>query len=130
MKFHLSKRSQRHLAGVSPDLVAVITRALEISKIDFGIPVSGGVRTAEQQLALYNAGKSKADGYSKRSIHQTGDAFDVFAYVDGKASWDEDHLTHVAAAILQAASELGVKLQWGGFWKGFVDMPHFQRVAA
>jgi peptidoglycan L-alanyl-D-glutamate endopeptidase CwlK len=26
----------------------------------------------------------------------------------------------------QAAKELDVKLTWGGDWKSFVDMPHYQ----
>lgn len=128
MSYQLSKTSQKRLIGVSPDLVKVICRALEITKVDFGIPAYGGRRTPEQQNALFNAGKSKLDGYKKLSNHQTGQAVDLFAYVDGAATWDEDYLTHVAAAMLQAASELGVKLNWGGFWRSFIDMPHFEIV--
>lgn len=127
--FKLSTRSKRHLEDVNQVLVKVVMRALEISKVDFGIPVSGGFRTSEQQNALFKAGKSKLDGYNRSSKHQFGDAVDVFAYVDGKASWDEDHLTHVATAMLAAASELGVKLRWGGHWRSFVDMPHFEVIS-
>lgn len=130
MKFQLSKRSQQRLEGVNPDLVLVICRALEITKVDFGIPADGGFRSAEQQKALFDAGKSQLDGYTKLSNHQSGNAFDVFAYVDGKASWDKDDLTEVATAILAAASELGVALAWGGHWKKFVDMPHFEITAS
>jgi len=53
-------------------------------------------------------------------------ALDVYAYVDGAASWRPQHLATVAAAMLQAANELGVRLEWGGLWRSFVDMPHFQ----
>lgn len=127
--FKLSKRSKRHLKDVHPDLVKVVRRALEITKIDFGIPFTGGYRTAEQQNALFKAGKSQLDGYNRSSRHQFGEAVDVFAYIDGKASWDEDHLTHVATAMLAAASELGVKLRWGGHWRSFVDMPHFEVIS-
>lgn len=127
--FKLSKRSKRHLEDVNPILVEVVLRALEISKVDFGIPVSGGYRTAVQQNALFKAGKSQIDGYNRSSKHQFGDAIDVFAYVDGKATWDEDSLTHVATAMLAAASELGVKLRWGGHWRSFVDMPHFEVIS-
>lgn len=124
--FKLSKRSQRHLTDVNPALVQVVSRALELSKVDFGIPVTGGHRSTAQQNALFEAGKSQLDGYNRLSNHQLGEAVDVFAYVDGKASWDEDHLTTVATAMLAAASELGIKIRWGGHWKGFVDMPHFE----
>ena len=53
---------------------------------------------------------------------------DFYAYVDGKASWDEGHLALVATAFMQAAIKLGYKIQWGGLWKGFKDMPHIQLV--
>lgn len=126
MTFKLSSTSKMRLEGVNPVLIKVINRALEITTIDFGIPKHGGLRTAEEQNALFKDGKSQLDGYKKKSNHQTGNAFDVFAYVDGKASWDKAHLTAVADAIFQAADELGVKLTWGGHWKNFVDMPHFE----
>ena len=124
--YQLSNTSRSRLASVAHRCVKVIERALVISPIDFGIPQYGGRRTAQEQHALFLGGKSKCDGIEKKSTHQSGKAFDVYAYVDGKASWDELHLTTVAAAILQAASELKVPLEWGGLWKGFRDMPHFQ----
>ena len=126
--FKLSRRSNKHLKDVHPDLVKVVRRALEITKVDFGIPFTGGYRTAEQQNALFKAGKSQLDGYNRSSRHQFGKAVDVFAYVDGAASWDEDHLTHIATAMLAAASELGIKLRWGGHFKSFIDMPHFEKI--
>ena len=32
----------------------------------------------------------------------------------------------IAAAMKEAAKELGVKITWGGDWASFVDMPHYQ----
>ena len=61
-----------------------------------------------------------------KSYHQTGKAVDVFGYVDGKASWDTLHLTTIATCLLQASAQLGHELQWGGLWKGWQDLPHFQ----
>lgn len=126
MSFKLGKSSRKNLYGVDAQLHRVVERALEITKVDFGIPPMGGFRTAEEQQMLYKSGKSTLDGYLKESYHQTGRAFDVFAYVDGKASWDKTHLYEVATAILAAASQLGVALKWGGHWTNFVDMPHFE----
>jgi peptidoglycan L-alanyl-D-glutamate endopeptidase CwlK len=125
--FVLGKRSRERLQGIDSDLIEVVELALTISKIDFGIPEFGGLRTEEDQRGLYTAGASKCDGIVNKSYHQTGRAFDIYAYVDGKASWDKHHLTACAAAILQAAIILGVPLEWGGNWKTFVDMPHFQK---
>jgi len=126
MSFKFSQKSLNVIAGVNPDLQAVCMRAIEISKVDFGIPSSGGIRTAEEQNKLFHDGKSKLDGYKKKSKHQSGNAIDVYAFVDGRASWKPEHLTHVATAMLAAASELGVVLHWGGHWRHFLDMPHFE----
>ena len=126
MAFSLSIRSLERMQGVNPKLQEIAKRAIELTTIDFGIPQFGGLRSAGDQLHLYQSGKSKADGVNKKSYHQSGNALDVFAYVNGKASWDELHLAMVAAAMLQAASELGYALEWGGLWKSFKDFPHFQ----
>jgi len=114
------------MEGVDERLVDVALIAIEISPIDFGIPSSGGLRTEEMQRQLYDDGKSKADGRNNKSHHQTGEALDVYAYVDGKASWEKEHLAIIAAAMLQAASGLGIIIHWGGLWRSFQDMPHFQ----
>ena len=124
--FKLGTNSIQNLDGVNSELYKVIELALTISKVDFGIPRDGGLRTAERQNELYKDKKSQLDGFIKKSNHQTGNAFDVFAYVDGKASWDEYHLHEVATAVLAAASQLGVALVWGGHWRNFIDMPHFE----
>ncbi len=124
--FKLGSNSLNNRAGVDPRLIDISDRAIQLSIIDFGIPSSGGLRTTKEQAALFTAGKSNADGRTNKSYHQTGRALDVYAYVDGKASWDKLHLALIASAMMQAANELGYKLEWGGLWKSFQDMPHFQ----
>ena len=37
MAFRLSKRSTGRLEGVNDDLVAVVKRAIELTKVDFGV---------------------------------------------------------------------------------------------
>lgn len=126
MNFKFSKRSLKNREGVDPRLIEISDRALQLSPIDFGIPKYGGLRTAEDQAKLFDDGKSKCDGYIKKSYHQSGKALDFYAFVDGKASWEREHLAIVAAAFLQAAAESGYKLEWGGLWKSFQDFPHVQ----
>ena len=121
-----SDTSLNRMVGVNKKLREIAHRALELSPIDFGIPQYGGMRSAEEQNHLFHRGKSKCDGYRLKSNHQTGNALDVFAYVNGQASWEREHLAVIACAMLQAANELGHKLEWGGLWKSFVDMPHFE----
>ena len=123
----LSKRSLSRLKGVNPLLIAIAVDAIKDSPHDFGIPEHGGLRTAQEQRMLFDSGKSKADGYQKKSYHQSGNAFDIFGYKDSKASWDKTVLTEIARHIQKVAKErYGVDLTWGGDWKSFVDMPHFQ----
>ena len=124
--FKLGQNSLNHRSGVDPRLIEISDRAIQLSIVDFGIPRSGGLRTVEDQAILFTSGKSKADGRTHKSYHQTGRALDVYAYVNGKASWEKEHLALIAAAMLQASSELGYRLTWGGLWTGFCDMPHFQ----
>jgi len=114
------------MSGIHIDLRRVADRAIQLTKIDFGIPSTGGIRSAEMQNELFKAGKSKCDGYENMSYHQSGNALDFYAYVDGAASWEPEHLAQVACAFLQAANEQGVKLKWGGLFKSFTDMPHFE----
>ena len=115
--FQLSITSRTRMQGVNPDLIKIANLAIKLTVIDFGIPADGGIRTAKRQKELFDKGVSKADGVINLSNHQSGDALDFYAYVDGKASWQSHHLAMVAAAHLQAASMLGVKINWGGFWQ-------------
>jgi len=108
-------------------LINIVEAAIVDSPFDFGIPQFGGLRTAEDQKSLFDKGVSRCDGYKHKSYHQSGNAFDIYAYVDGKASWDVDHLTVIADHIICVAQEqFSVELEWGGNWKTFVDLPHFQ----
>lgn len=125
--FGLSKKSKDHMRGVDPRLIEVAEMAITITKVDFGIPDTGGARTAPEQNVLFKAGSSKCDGYRKESKHQKGMALDFFAYYQGKASWDKLNLAMVALAFMQAANNLGYKLKWGGLW-AFQDMPHVELV--
>jgi|TARA_R110000782_G_scaffold54391_2_gene114989 peptidoglycan L-alanyl-D-glutamate endopeptidase CwlK len=124
--FNLGTNSIKNLAGVDGRLIDIADLAIKLTNIDFGIPSTGGLRTAEVQAKLFEDGVSKADGVNNKSYHQSGKALDVYAYIDGKASWDHLHLTHIAAAMLQASGQLGYELKWGGLWKSWQDMPHFE----
>ena len=135
--FKLSERSKQRREGVNPKLIEISNLAIQISKIDFGIPGNGGLRTAETQNQLFKENLSKADGYEHLSKHQSGKALDFYAYIDGSSSWRHDHLAMVATALLQAASMLGYKIEWGGLWSSTKetngipygwDMAHIQLV--
>lgn len=121
----LSARSEARMLGVHDDLKKVVRRALELSEYDFGI--TSGVRSANEQNALYKKGASTLDGYSKLSRHQTGHAIDFMAYdEDGGGTWEMKYYEDVSDAFKEASKELGIPIVWGGDWKSFQDGPHVE----
>ena len=128
MGYTLGDRSVARLRGVHPDLVAVVKRAIELTTQDFS--VGEGLRSEQRQLTLVAKGKSK----TMNSRHLTGHAVDLLPYpFDGDV--DEDGIPNIEDwdqyypindAMMAAAQELGVDLEWGGNWKSFPDGPHYQ----
>ena len=128
--FKLSSRSIARLAGVEPELLDVTARAIQITKVDFGIPEYGGMRTPQVQNHLFKTvNKFRGpDGYEKIGKHQEGKAVDFYAYVLGAATWEELYLSQVAAAFLQAGNELNIPVRWGGLFKSWFDGPHIELI--
>lgn len=119
MTFVLGRASLARLAGVHPDLVRVVKRAIALTPVDFR--VTEGLRSSERQRELVKAGASK----TMNSRHLTGHAVDVVALVGGKVRWDWPLYDRIAKAFKAAAKAEGVPLEWGGDWK-MRDGPHFQ----
>ncbi len=94
--------------------------------------ITQGLRTWEEQDALYAQGRTtgtkgkivtKAKGGS--SFHNFGLAFDIVVLDSmGKADWDASHPSWKRAAEIGKS----VGLEWGGDWKSFKDIPHFQYI--
>lgn len=120
MTYVLGRGSVSKLAGVHPDLVRVIKRAIEITPVDF--TVLEGIRTKARQKELLASGAST----TMRSRHLTGHAVDIAPLANGKVSWHWPHYYQLAPAVKQAAKELGIEIEWGGDWKSFKDGPHWQ----
>ena len=110
MSFKLSQRSLDKLDGVNPKLVAVVQKAILLTKIDFG--VTYGLRTVEEQEKLVAAGRSQ----TMKSKHITGHAVDLMAYVDGKGCWELNVYDDLADAMAKAARDEGVAIRWGAAW--------------
>lgn len=118
--FKLSQKSKDRMAGVHPDLVAIVNRAIEITAVDFA--VLEGVRSQAKQAQLVKAGASQ----TMRSRHLTGHAVDLCAYVGGSVRWDWPLYDRISEAVKAAAKELATPIEWGGDWVSFKDGPHFQ----
>ena len=108
--FKLSERSMAKLNGIDDAMRAVTELAIEYTKIDFG--VTCGLRTVEEQRALVDAGASQ----TMNSLHITGQAVDVVAYVGPRISWEVNLYDDVAEAFKIAGTELGTGIRWGAAW--------------
>ena len=109
--YKLSQRSLARLGGVDERLTECVVRAIELTKVDFG--VSCGLRTWEEQEKLFAAGKSQ----TMQSKHLDGLAVDLFAYVDGEACWEHNLYDDIAEAMRSAANEIHLDgLRWGAAW--------------
>jgi peptidoglycan L-alanyl-D-glutamate endopeptidase CwlK len=110
MAFKLSNRSLSKLEGVNDDMVRVVSRAIELTEVDFG--VIQGLRTLEEQEALVAKGASQ----TMKSKHLDGLAVDLMAYVGGRGVWELNVYDEVADAMKAAAIEEGVAVRWGAAW--------------
>ncbi len=131
-----SQRSRNNLKGIHPELVRLMEEAIKESPVDFTI--TNGVRTVEEQQALYAQGRTKpghivtnCDGIRKKSNHQLkadgyGYAVDLYPYVNGRVQVNNvEGLKRIASHIKETALTLGIKIEWGGDWK-MKDYPHFE----
>lgn len=126
----VDERSEKNIATLLPEVHdyarSLVQRA---AALGITIKVISGLRTYEEQNALYAKGRTTAPigkkhivsnargGYSN---HNFGLAFDIGVfegtkYVTSGAQYD---------AVGAIGKELG--LEWGGSWKSFVDKPHYQ----
>ena len=123
MKYRLGRASKKNLNGVNVALRLIVNRAIEITWVDFS--VVDGKRTDKEQAELLSAGKT----WTLDSKHLIGYAVDIYPWVNGATSHLPEHYNLVARAMFQASQELGIVLEWGGFWSpDHTDMPHWQMV--
>lgn len=119
---HFSEADVTELNGVESDLVRVALRAAELTDVRF--KVGDGTRTEDEQRENVRKGWSK----TMNSRHLVGRAIDLHVLgEDGEATFDDrSQYVEVSRAMKQAAKELGIPIEWGGDWKSFDDIPHFQ----
>lgn len=140
--YRFGKTSLKRLSTGSAVLQKVLHRAMQIANErkdytpDWGI--AEVLRTQKQQQDRYAQGRDSdgnvvdqakvityCDGVNNKSYHQSGDAVDVFAYVDGKYNTEPHNLALIATCLMQAASEFGMAFEWGGHYRTFYDGCHF-----
>jgi len=108
--FRLSTRSMSRLEGINSDLITVVTEAIKLTNVDFG--VTCGMRTVEEQEKLVASGASQ----TMKSKHLEGRAVDLVAYVGSSVTWQLNMYDDLADAMAAAAGKLNVPLKWGAAW--------------
>ena len=151
MKHHkFGKTSAERLKTCHPDLIKIMTLALEFSPVDFSITC--GHRTAKEQQRLYQQGRTtkgsivtNVDGIKKLSDHNAfpSRVVDFHAYVPTNKKMTFDHRTlsviagcvFSAARVLMSSGAINPKsfIRWGGDWdrdgvivvdQNLIDLPH------
>lgn len=137
MPFQLGQRSLAYSVHVDPVLMNVVRGAIARSTVDFGM-TEGQSRTVAEQQEKVRRGVSRVrpgpgarhmiqpDGYSK--------AVDLVPWIDGRFQWGDgnwrvrradgvvvDAFFEIAAAMVGAARDAGVRLRWGAVWDRNTD---------
>lgn len=131
--YSFSEKSLERLSTCDEKLQKVALLAIMLSEVDFGI--SEGYRSPARQKMLYAKGRTAEgdivtyiDGVKKKGKHnyKPSKAFDVYAYVNGRVSWEKKYYDQINEAIQEAADTFGIIVYWGGEWITFKDYPHFE----
>lgn len=100
------------------------------------VRVAQGLRTIAEQAALYaqgrtTAGKKVTNAKAGQSIHNYGLAVDIVLIINGtQASWDTaKDWDNDKVADWYECVKIFAKYgwDWGGNWKTFKDLPHFEK---
>ncbi|WP_374458437.1 M15 family metallopeptidase [Chryseobacterium taeanense] len=102
------------------------------------IRITQGLRSFEEQEKLYaigriTSGKKVTNAKAGQSIHNYGLAVDICLMIDGKTAswdtvkdWDNDKVADWYECV-KIFAKYG--WNWGGNWKNFKDLPHFEKKA-
>ena len=115
------KRSKAARDTCHPKLIEVLDEA--INHYDFS--VIWGHRGKEDQDNAYFAGNSKLKWPDSKHNSVPSRAFDVIPWPNGFKSTDADFYL-LASYIFRSAAKCGTNLNWGGHWKNFKDLAHFE----
>lgn len=135
---HCDERTEKTIKTLLPQLQLIARKFVDEVKNKMGIDivVASGLRTFEKQDKLYCKGRPNDEYCIKKKLptagkivtnkkggegnHNFGRAFDVYLKKNGVI----DIHSALNPKIAQIGKDLG--LIWGGDWKDFTDMPHFE----
>lgn len=120
--FSYGQASLKRKAECSPQLQAVLDAAIKCSAIDFSLVC--GYRDELNQTRAFEDEKSNARWLESPHNYKPSFAVDVYPY---PVDWeDERPFNYIGGLITGIGAAHGVPITWGGSWKSFKDLPHFE----
>lgn len=136
----MDKYTKERIALLHPlvreEMTAIITECNKALTSRAKIRITQSLRTFEEQDALYAVGRTKpgkkvTNAKGGQSIHNYGFAVDICLIIDGKTAswnttkdWDNDQIADWYECV-KIFAKFG--WDWGGNWKTFKDLPHFDK---
>ena len=128
-----ARLNEQRLARLHPILTIRAQCMIDLcAYAGIAILITQTLRTWEEQDKLHAKGRTDppigkkhivTNAKGGQSYHNFGLAFDIVVLDSlGKANWDADHPSWTRAAEIGKS----VGLEWGGDWRSFKDIPHFQ----
>lgn len=125
-----SSKSMDQLATCHPKLQMLFNKVIE----QYDCTVLEGFRTGKRQDELYRNGMTKVKYPNSKHNQQPSLAVDVAPY---PINWsDREKFYHFGGYVKGVASQMNIKIRWGGDWDGdndlkdqtFTDLPHFELI--
>ncbi|MFY0483076.1 M15 family metallopeptidase [Flavobacterium sp. PLA-1-15] len=135
----MDKPTKQRIAKLHPTIREEVTKIIaQCDKALTGkakVRITHGLRTNAEQDNLYaqgrtTPGKKITNAKGGQSIHNYGFAVDICLIIEGKASWDtaKDWDNDQIADWYECVKIFALHgWEWGGNWKTFKDMPHFEK---
>ena len=136
----MDKPTQTQIAKLHPTIREEVTKIIQECDLALTgkakVRITQGLRTFAEQEALYAQGRTKPGKIVTRakagqSVHNFGFAIDICLIIDGKIAswetakdWDNDQVADWYECVKIFAKH---GWEWGGNWKTFKDMPHFDK---
>lgn len=136
----MDKITQSRIEKLHPSVVAEVEKI--INECNAGLTansqvrITQGLRTLEEQAKLYSqgrtvSGKKVTNAKAGQSIHNYGLAVDICLMINGRQAswdtakdWDNDKVADWYECVKIFAKH---GWNWGGNWKNFKDLPHFEK---
>jgi len=121
-------QSRKNLETAHPLLKLIFNQVIE----EFDCSITCGHRNEVDQNKAFSEGNSKVQWPSGKHNKLPSEAIDAHPW---PVDWDDLHrFYYFAGRVMQKASDLGIKLRWGGDWDSdtevsdnkFNDLVHFE----